>query len=419
MNKNCLKDYPLLKIKGKFMTIMLIFISFNTLGQNDELILDFLNALYNNSSNLPNSSLTLEKETKWYFRKIYFNFNKFTKGKEKSFVKFKSPPSFFVYPSIETYNLPEIIESYDIIINQDTIKGVHIVEEGLENKILFTRFQVFKFLNVEKNVRNKLLQSMSFELQSEWFEWLIPSKDATVNYLYAMFLLGCHLFQLELPENFDYDDIFDHALLSLKQGNQKGLEALSSWEMHGNDPKRTELFINACKEEIEKGNIYAMYILAENYLHKYREGLSTSSEDYIYWFSSCVETASSEEGIGSVCLNRLYLIYSGGIGIDKDYEKAVHWLKKGIEKGYYSAYLDLGDLYMKLGEYQEARKAYEKAIENKIPEGYLKLSKMILIGLAGFEQDKEKAERYEQAFEYLFFKCPDCWEEAEKIANGK
>jgi len=394
--------------------LILLSIAYNSpvFGQHEDLILNFVRNIYQNNDEF--STSVLANDTKEYFEKAYFRL-----GKKIGDVEFKSKPNLSIYPKpITVVDSLKIIATYNLIINQDTIKDLNIVREEKENKIYLTNFQVFQLSNVDANLRNRLLQPMHPDLEIEWFKWLMPSEDVLLNYIYAESMFRRYMFGDKMPEDFIYDDIFKYASPAAREGNNEALSILLSWTLVGENPEGTKLFIELCESEVDKGNVYAMYILGKYELELYYKGVSYDAEKYIYWFSRGFKSASHEDPVGSLCMNNLYLIYSGGKGVEQDYEKAFYWLNKGVEKGYYSAYLYLGDIYMKLGNYSEARKVYEKAIENKVSGSYQRISTMIEIGLGGFEKDSQKAERYKKASEYLFFKCADCWEEAEKIANG-
>jgi len=398
------------------ITILLFFLfqSLYLVGQGkvekDDILLQFLESLYQGTYEIWDTETNLEKETQEYFDNIHLYYL-LLHNKE---IVFKN----ITYISVISSNdSKERIETYHAIINQDTIRDIKILEG---NKIYLTNFQIYQLFNIDKKVRNKILEAIlrrGPELGLEWFGWSLPSNDALVNYLYAEFLYTGYFFHENLPEDFQYDDIFKYASLSLEQGNKDALYTIDDWVESKPTPERIKVFIELFEKEASKNNIDAIYILAEYYLNNYKNGLDVDPQKYLYWFEKCFELSPNNNIIGIICVDRLYFIYAGGKGVERDDEKALEWLNRGIEKGYYRVYLKVGRHYMMEANYPKAREAFEEALKHRVPESYQWLSLMIADGLAGFEKDKEKAERYKKAYE-LLLDCPDCWEEAEKIANG-
>jgi len=411
------------KIYKFFWLVALFSQSLFACGQskNEKLLLNFLDAFYQAEYNLEASETSLGKNTKEHFEEIY---RIYLIGKYRE--AFKKDISFFILTKKDIdNNIPHALEAYDIVVNQDTIKGIHIIREGEKNKIHLTKYQVFQLFNVDKNIRNRVLSyfelrpSFAFESALKWFEWSLPFETAEMNDMYAHYLL-MHSLPGTAPDLFDYDDVFKHALLSLNQGNKNALFTLKRWVLTNPTPEREEAFLAVCEPEAEKGNIEAMYILAKYYNSP--EISNVDIERCIYWYTECFKAAplygppNYKPSLKMICIERLSAVYRNGTGVEKNLEKAADWLYRGAEAGYYELYIDAGLMYLKISDIK-ARKSFEEAIEHELPTGYLRLSIMIEKGLGGFEKDKEKAERYEKAYK-LLLDCPDCWEEAEKIANG-
>ncbi len=86
-------------------------------------------------------------------------------------------------------------------------------------------------------------------------------------------------------------------------------------------------------------------------------GVERDYEKAIEWYSK-----AAEQGY-STAQNNLGNMYYNGLGVERDYEKAIEWYSKAAEQGNKRALNSLAWTYHLMGDYEKALPWAEKAIE--------------------------------------------------------
>lgn len=102
--------------------------------------------------------------------------------------------------------------------------------------------------------------------------------------------------------------------------------------------------------------------------------------------------SAAEEGCAHSML-RLASMYTSGEGVPCNYDKAIEWELKAVERGDLAALLNLGISYRIKGNILEAKYWFEKSLEAGDGSGALELAKLYMVS------SKEKA----KVIEYLQF----------------
>lgn len=91
---------------------------------------------------------------------------------------------------------------------------------------------------------------------------------------------------------------------------------------------------------------------------------------------------------------RLGEMYTQGKGVPKDKKRARHWLEQSAFQGNSQAAFGMGQLTIQEGDYAQAKKWFEKAIEGKHIQASIELGKMYEAGLGVTQNDIEAAKWY-------------------------
>ncbi|WP_067620778.1 caspase family protein, partial [Dissulfuribacter thermophilus] len=115
--------------------------------------------------------------------------------------------------------------------------------------------------------------------------------------------------------------------------------------------------IGQVKKEAGRGDVEAMFLLGSAYADGL--GIEKDYEKAVYWFRKAAEKGEP------LAMNNLGFMYENGLGVSQDYAKAFYWYQKAAEKGEPLAMNNLGFMYMfGLGVSKDCAKAaywYQKA----------------------------------------------------------
>lgn len=83
-------------------------------------------------------------------------------------------------------------------------------------------------------------------------------------------------------------------------------------------------------------------------------------------------------------MQMLALLYAGGDGVERDFEKSIYWDKRAIELGSIVSLSNLAITYRMRGDIREAKSWFEKAVKTGDGDAALDLAKLYMV------TDKEK-----------------------------
>ncbi len=115
--------------------------------------------------------------------------------------------------------------------------------------------------------------------------------------------------------------------------------------------KAFKLFMK-CAEQDDKE---AMWYVGNCYYNGI--GARQDYEKAVKWYKPAAELGNS------AAMSSLGKCYYDGNGIEQNYEKALEWYTKAIEKGNITALYDIAMLYDTLGDFENAKKYFNKVLE--------------------------------------------------------
>ncbi|MBT4838246.1 MAG: sel1 repeat family protein [Methylococcales bacterium] len=134
-------------------------------------------------------------------------------------------------------------------------------------------------------------------------------------------------------------------------------------------------------EKTGKVNIDSLFVKASQYWDEGR--LELAFENFLY-----VAELGDVSSQGNVAI-----FYEGGLGVKRDFNKAIFWYKKAHENGSPVALHNLADMYKKNGDYKKAIYWYKESIKTGDDDSLLEMGKMYYYG-RGVEKNMRSAKEY-------------------------
>lgn len=151
------------------------------------------------------------------------------------------------------------------------------------------------------------------------------------------------------------------------------------------------------QSEAEKGNALAMFNMGRIFANDL--GVEINMEESYAWYEKALNAFHKIEDKKpwKYTEYRIGKMYSQGLGIEEDYERAAYWLGLSADEGYKFAEYSLGGLYYRgQGVEQSYKKAFDlylKASKQGFPYAEFEVAKMYRDGI-GTEVNMEKAGKY-------------------------
>lgn len=263
----------------------------------------------------------------------------------------------YLYDIIYQDNKSENVRfSFDILLNEDTIRNLLIVKENDEYKIELSHPYLMKLLLNEKEIYVKILnklfylrrgilselsESEKFQMCDLWYneQFYKSYNDSLVDYLYGTFILDKFYYEIERADNeIDYakaKSLLPKAKFYFMQAFERGYhELLLELSQVASMMEDRNFYYAFCKKGAEKNIPAAMYHYGKQWLNEYYSEdrqtriNSENTKQAIYWLKKAAEQGYEEAKLS------LSDIYKHGLGVPKNIEEAEKWYNS-VDKKYF------------------------------------------------------------------------------------